>query len=74
MTGQDRKILQTIGENLRFYRKRAGYTQEYVRLALHVSQNTICNYECGRRSASSLRMVKMAKLYGCTVADLTEGV
>lgn len=74
MTRQDKKVLQTIGDNLRFYRKRAGLSQIYVHHALHVSQNTISNYERGQRSVNVVRLAQLAKLYNCTMNELTEGV
>lgn len=74
MTREERKKLERIGENMRFARKRAGLTQMQVHRRLGISQNTVCNYEYGKRAASSLKMIRLAKLYGCSIADFAEGV
>ena len=38
----------TFGEKLKFYRKKAGYTQEQFAAAVKLGTNTIINYENGR--------------------------
>ena len=74
MTREEKAKLEIIGDNLRFQRKRAGLTQTKVHNELGITQNTVCNYERGQRSPSTLRLLRLAKMYGCSVKDFLEGV
>lgn len=59
-------------EKLRSKRKEFGFTLAYVSKHLGVAPCTYCAYEKGRRKPSFQTLVKLAKLYGCSVADFAD--
>ena len=54
----------------RYFRKRAGYTQEQVAKVLEVRQSYISFWETGRAFPRPKTILRLAKLYGCTMEDL----
>ena len=54
----------------RYFRKRAGYTQEQVAEVLGVKQSNISFWETGRAYPRVKTILRLAKLYGCTVDEL----
>ncbi len=60
---------QAIGDN----RKRLNMTQAELAARLGVSQETIANYEAGRREPSIDIVAAMARIFGITVDDLLRG-
>lgn len=59
-------------KKLRDKRKKLGFTLAYVSKHLGVAPCTYCAYEKGRRKPSFQTLVKLAKLYGCSVADFVD--
>lgn len=62
-----------IGGNtmrLREIRKKQGMTAQVLAEKLGVSQGAISHYETGRRKPSIDMVVKMAKVFNCSVDDL----
>lgn len=53
-----------------FYRDKAGLTQENVASSLTVDRSTVAKWENGDAFPRVEKMVKLAKLYNCTVDDL----
>ena len=60
---------QILQENLKRFRKLAGYTQEEVANRLGVSLQTVARWESGARLPSIDYLEKLADLYGVEVAD-----
>lgn len=56
--------------NLKSLRKAAGMSQQEIALMLNVKQNTVSNWETGRRNPSPKQLKAMAAAYNCTVDDL----
>lgn len=57
-------------ENLRRLREKANLTQQDVAAALGITRSAVSRWESGRKKPSSGRLLRLAKLYGCTVEDL----
>ena len=60
-----------IAEQIKRYRMECGLTQQQMATKLHFAQNTISNYENGKRTPRVDRLVRIAALLGVTVNDLT---
>ena len=69
-TKEEKKFAIAVGDNLRRYRKSSRLTQAEVYARTSIFQNTISDYEHGRRNASLIRLYRLAKCYGCEVSDL----
>ena len=50
-----------LSNNLRYYRKMAGLTQEELAKKINVTKMTISHYESGQREADSSVILKLAK-------------
>lgn len=57
-------------ENIKIYRKMAGFTQEMLSEAICVSPETLSRYERGTRSPRLRDLEKIAKALGVTLTDL----
>lgn len=55
---------------LAILRKQAGYTQETAAEALGTDRSTVAKWETGGAHPRTDKLVKLAKLYGCTVDAL----
>ena len=51
-------------------REKAGYTQKYVALSLHVKPPSVSDWENGNTCPTIDNLIKMADLYGVTVDEL----
>ena len=56
-----------LGIKLKQYRERKGLTMRQVADELGVTESCYCLYENGKRKPSFEVLVKLAKIYGCTV-------
>lgn len=65
--------MKTFGERLKFCRKRKGYTQEDVALAIGMSSNQLSELENDKYLTSTFT-VKLARHYGVNPFWLEEGV
>lgn len=54
-------IRKTIGENLRFYRKKAGFTQEKLSVLAKVDSYYISRLELGKENVSVETLVKLCQ-------------
>lgn len=61
-----------IGKEIKAHRKAKGMTQESMGRALNLSQNTIAQYESGKRTPTVYRLLEIAGVLGCSVADLLQ--
>lgn len=60
--------MQVIGARLK--ELRGDKSREEVGMAVGVTSQAICNYECGIRTPSDDIKVKLAKFYGKTVQSI----
>lgn len=65
-------ILLERGESVSFLsaRKKAGLTQKEVAAAVGVDQSAVSFWETGAFSPRAAVLLKVARLYGCTVDEL----
>lgn len=65
------EVIEVLSEKIKLYRMENGLTQKEMAKALNSSQNTISNYETGVRTPTVKKLLAIATLLGCSVADLT---
>lgn len=63
-----------LSNNLRYYRKMAGLTQEELAKKINVTKMTISHYESGQREADSSVILKLAKALNIKTYDLVLSV
>lgn len=54
------KMLKIIGDNIRYYRKKAGQSQEQLAELSHLHRTYIGSVERGERNISALNIAKIA--------------
>ena len=59
-----------IGENIKTYRQKKGYTQEEVANRLHVTRQTISKWEKGQSVPDAEQLIKLAVILETTVSEL----
>ena len=59
-----------IGENIRFYRKSLGLTQEQLAKKLNTSRSNVANWENGQNMPSVDLLLKCSSLFDCDVMYL----
>lgn len=62
-----------IGSKLRAARQRCGLTQEQVGEAVHVSRQTISNWETGKSLPDVLSVISLSDLYQVSLDELLKG-
>lgn len=60
-----------LAEKIKQYRMAAGLTQKELAGALNASQNTISQYESGKRAPTVKQLLALSTLLGCSVDELT---
>lgn len=60
-----------LAEKIREHRRSAGLTQRELAQALKISQNTVSQYESGKRNPTVKKLVEISALLGCSVSELT---
>lgn len=63
---------ETVGQNIRQFRERLGFTQASVANYLGVAREQISYYETGARSVSTDHLQKLADLFGIDAYDLLD--
>lgn len=53
--------------NMRSERVRAGLSAHEVAVMLHVSENSVLNWESGKYEPGGSKLKKLAEIYGCSV-------
>jgi len=66
------KLKQSIGENVRDYRKKRGLDQRELALIAELSGPTISNIERNIKMPSIKTLAKIARVLHCSVSDLIE--
>lgn len=59
-----------IAENIRFFRKQAGLTQEELAARFGSRKTLISNYEIGRNTPDIYTLVKLADIFDITLDEL----
>ena len=62
--------MRTIGANIRFYRKKRGYTQEKLAEQADINEKLIGFYETGKRIPPVINLVAIAEALDVTVDEL----
>ena len=62
-----------IGSKLRQARQRTGMTQEQVAREIHVSRQTISNWETGKSLPDVLSVIALSDLYLVSLDELLKG-
>lgn len=62
-----------LGQLLKEARSKTGFTQEYVAEAIHVSRQTISNWENEKSYPDVLSVIKLSDLYKVSLDDLLKG-
>lgn len=60
-----------LAERIKQYRMAAGLTQKELAGVLNASQNTISQYESGKRTPAVKKLLELSTLFGCSVDELT---
>lgn len=70
-------VLATLGvgslsfsDNLKYFRERAGITQDAMAKTLGVNRVTYARYESGLVAPRNDKLPELAKILGCTIDDL----
>ena len=63
---------QTIGLAIKINRIKHGFTQTYLAGVLGVTQTHLSNVERGREALSLKLLIKVKRIFGCTLDDLVE--
>ena len=61
-----------LAENIRFYRKQLGLTQEELARKLILQQNRVSNYENGYSTPDVYTLCRLAEIFDVTLDDLVE--
>ena len=62
--------MRTIGANIRFYRKKRGYTQEKLAEQADINEKLIGFYETGKRIPPVINLIAIAEALEVTVDEL----
>lgn len=60
-----------IGDNIKFFRKKAKYSQEHLARRLGLTQGSISSWETGRNDPDTGTLVQLAQIFGVSVDELT---
>jgi transcriptional regulator with XRE-family HTH domain len=55
---------QRVGETIKEFRERLGYTQEELRVVAGISRSHLANIEAGRKPLTNIYLAKIAKALG----------
>ena len=61
-----------IAENIKFYRKQLGLTQEQLAQYLHGKKSLVSNYENGYSTPDIYTLCKLADVFDITLDELVE--
>ena len=57
---------------LKQIREQKGFSIQEVAIKLNISRITLWNYENGKRKPSFEMLIKLSKIYDCTIEDFIE--
>jgi transcriptional regulator with XRE-family HTH domain len=64
------ELAKTLGNNLKCFREKLGYSQSDIAELLGVDRSTISKYELGEREISIINLNKLSDLYGIELEEL----
>ena len=64
--------MSIVSENIKFLRKRAGYTQQTLAEALGIKRSLVGAYEEGRADPRIHNLIKLSEVFGIRIDDLVE--
>lgn len=64
--------MNVLPENLKYYRKRGGYTQTELAAYINKRKSTVCNYENGYTEPSYAILQQISEFLGVSVSDLLQ--
>lgn len=67
-----RNMKLKIAENIKFYRKEAGMTQEALANLLNGKKSLVSNYENGYSTPDIYTLCALAKIFGVSLDELVE--
>ena len=67
-------LLAKLGNNIRKYRKQAGFTQEDFALKINLDRSYYGSIERGERNLTVLNLIKIAKGLSISISELFDGV
>ena len=70
---RDDKWINTVRENIRFYRKKLGISQEELGYRMNFAQQTISGWETGHFPPRKDYLLDIAKALGVTVEQIEGG-
>lgn len=70
MTAELTAMMICIADNLRFHRRRTGYSQQYIADYLSVDRTTYTKYESGVSQMDYEKLAKLANLFNVDFNDL----
>lgn len=70
MTAELTAMMICIADNLRFHRRRTGYSQQYIADYLSVDRTTYTKYETGVSQMDYEKLAKLANLFNVDFNDL----
>lgn len=59
-----------IGDNIRFLRKQAGYSQGQIAQKLHIKQASVSNWESGKTAPDINNLNLLSEIFGVSINDL----
>ena len=65
--------MSLFGENLQYYRKRDGMTQEQLAERLEVSRQTVSKWEAGTSYAEMEKILQLCDIFSCDMASPGRG-
>jgi len=69
-----KEIVKTLGKNIRYWRKKRGFSQEKLAELANCHHNHISFIERGERAATVVKVVYIAKALKCNLTDLFKGL
>lgn len=73
MERMDKKMNETFGTNLQFYRRKMELTQEQLAERLDVSRQSISKWEAGAAFPEMDKLLKMCEMFSCPLDTLLRG-
>ena len=65
----ERVYMRSVGSNIKKVRSEKGITQAKLYVRSGIAQNTISNYECGKRNPTLLNLLRIATVLDCDPRD-----
>lgn len=70
MSDKNQQLMQTIGKAIAKYRQATGLTQAQLAEILGIGNDAVSRMERGTTIPTVLRLIELAEIFNCEVADL----